>query len=103
MVGFRVGSFEAFDVKLRFGDHFLLLLILLLLLRATLLAEFEILGVACFVIIDASERDLDGARRDVVDKFAVVADDDHRLAGSEDEIFEPADAFYVEMVGRLVE
>ena len=103
MVGFGVSALEAFDVEFRFGDHLLLLFILLLLLGATLLAQFEVLGVAGFVIVDAAERDLDGAGGDVVDKLTVVANDDNCLAGSHDEIFEPADTFDVEVVGRLVE
>ena len=103
LVGFGVSTLEAFDVEFRFGYHLLLLLILFLLLCATLLAQFEVLGVAGFVIVDAAERDLDGAGGDVVDKLTVVADDDNRLAGSHDEIFEPADTFDVEVVGRLVE
>ena len=98
-----VGALEAFDELFCFGNELLLLVVGLLLLFAAFLAELEVFGVVYLVVVDAAHRDLDGAGGDVVHKLTVVADDYHRLAVADEEVFEPLDGLDVEVVGGLVE
>ncbi len=40
---------------------------------------------------------------DLIQKVAVVGDDDHRVGKAEEELFQPGDGIQIEMVGRLIE
>ena len=81
----------------------MLFLILLHLLFAAFRSQSQIFRIVDLIIVDASHRHLDGARRDVVNEFAVVADHHHGLATLDEEIFQPSDTLDVEVVRRFVE
>ena len=101
--GFGIGPFETLDEFFGFGDELLLLVISLLLLFAAFFAEFQVFGVVYFVIVDASHGYLNGAGRDVIHEFAVVADDDNGFPVVDKEVFQPLDGLDVQVVGRLVQ
>ena len=81
----------------------MLFFILLHLLFTAFLAKHQILGVVHLVIIDTSHRNFNGTGRDVIHKFAVVADDDDGFPIVDKELFQPLDGLDVEVVGRLVQ
>ena len=100
--GLGIRSFEAFDEILRLSYHLLLFLILLHLLFATFLTQFQIMAVCGFIVVDSAHRHLNGTSGNIIHEFTVVADYDHGFRTITDEIFEPTDGFYVEMVCWLV-
>ena len=77
--GLRRFIAEPFDKSLGVGQHFLLVLVSAQLLFATLAAKRHIFVVLHLVIVNMSEFDLKGAVCGVVDKRAVVRDEDHRV------------------------
>ena len=76
---------------------------MLLLLFAALSAEDEVLRIGSLVVVDAPHGHLDGARSDVVDELAVVADDDDCGGAVGDETLKPADGLDVKMIRGLIE
>ena len=71
-----------------------------LVVRLLLADEFRI---GALVAHHLAVLQLDGLVRDVVEKVAVVADNDHRALEIPQKVLQPADRLNVEMVGRLVE
>ncbi len=94
---------EAFDEFLGVLNHLLLVGVGALLLFEAFFAQFEELRIVDCVVVDVSERNLDGAVGDIVDKSTIVTDKDNGLGFRHQEIFEPLDRLDVEMVRRLVE
>ena len=103
MQRFGVGSLEAFDKFLGFGNHFLLLVISLLLLDTALLAQHEVLRVIYLVVIDTPHGNLDRAGGDVIHESPVVGNHDNRFPVVHEEVFQPLDRVDIQVVGRLVE
>ena len=101
--GFGIGSLEALDEFFGFGDELLLVVVCLLLLFAPLFAELQVFGVVYFIVVDSSHGHFNGTGRDVVYKFAVVADDDDGFPVVDKKLFQPLDGLDVEVVGRLVQ
>lgn len=52
---------------------------------------------------DLAEIDLDDAGGELAEEGAVVGDEEESEFAAEEEVFEPEDGLYVEMVGRFVE
>ena len=61
------------------------------------------MAVSGFVVVDATHGYFDGSCCNVVNEFSVVADDNYCFRTVDDEVFEPADRFNVEMIGWLIE
>ena len=101
--GLGVCALESLDEILGLGYHLLLFLIFLHLLLAALLAQFQILAVGGLVVVDSAHSYLDGAGGNIVNKFPIMTDYYHCLGTVDDEFFQPADGFDVEVVGRLIE
>lgn len=74
-----------------------------LLLFAPFFAELQVFGVVYFIVVDSSHGHFNGTGRDVIHKFAVVADDDDGFPIVDKELFQPLDGLDVEVVGRLVQ
>ncbi len=68
-----------------------------------LLAETYELGVVYSVVVYPAARNFNGAVGYVVDKRAVVADEDNGLGVGAEKVFEPLNRLYVEVVCGLVE
>ena len=88
---------------LNIGDFFLLILIGAELVLAAFGAEAHKLVVGHLIVHDFAAGDFHRAVGHVVDKGAVVAHEHHRAAAAGEEVFEPAYALDVEVVGRFVE
>ena len=94
---------EAFDEVANVGHLLLLVLVGPQLLLATLGAQAHKFVVLHLVVRNLPTGNFEGAVGHVVDKGAVVADQHHTATAARQELFEPADALYVEVVGRFVE
>ena len=103
LVCFGISALESLDIQFRFSNHLLLIVILFLLLLATFLTQFEILRISRLIVVDTSQRYLNRAGRDVVHKLTVVTDHHHRFTRSHNEVFQPTNTLYVQVVGRLIE
>jgi len=71
--------------------------------REVVLPQYCVFGIACRVDAEAPLSELHRRAARVVEKGAVVADDEHRAAVVGEPRFEPRDRIEVEMVRRLVE
>ncbi len=94
---------EALDELFGVGDHFLLIAVGVHLLFETFLSEDEIFGVVGFVVVYFAEYYLDGAVCDIVEESTVVGYHDDGSGVVFEEILEPLDRLYVEVVCRFVE
>src|SRR5690606_9397834 len=109
---------EGFDTRLRLGlaglwrlpDPFKLVLdrlltpgILACFLLETLALLLEIGRIIAFVDKIAAAIELEDPVYDIVEKIAVVGDQDDIARIVDEMLFEPRDAFSVEMVGRFIE
>ena len=99
----RIRTLETFDKLRRLGDKLLLLVIRLLLLHPAFLAQLQILRVIHFIVIDTPHRHLDGTRRDIIHKLAVVTNHNHRLTVIDQKIFQPLDRLDIQVIRRLIE
>jgi hypothetical protein len=102
LLGFLSGDVPADEV---FGprDHLPLLIIGPLLLLAPLFALRQIGAVIPFVTVDAPILEFEDSVDRVIEKKAIVRDDDIGGFVSGEKVFEPLDRFDIEVVGRLIE
>ena len=94
---------ETLNEVLDVGDFLLLVFVGSELLLAALGAETHELVVLHLVVRDAAAADFERAVGDVVDEGAVVAHEHHGTGFAAQELFQPADALDVEVVGGFVE
>src|SRR3546814_81262 len=109
---------EAFDTRLRFGltrfrrlpdplelvlDRLLATGVLARFLLETLALLFEIGRIIAFVDEIAAAIEFEDPVHDIVEEVAIVGDEDDVARIVDEMLFEPGDAFGVEMVGRFVE
>ena len=71
--------------------------------RLALRAGEQVIGVVAFVADELAARKLDDARRDPIEKIAIVRDEQAGAGITREKVLEPFDRSGVEMVGRLVE
>ena len=113
-------AFELFDARLHlvrlgglvaelldelFGlfDHPLLVLVGGQLLRTPFGAQHDVFRVGHLVVVDLAQRQFDGACGDVVQKGAVVRNDEHGAVVAFQILLQPLDRLDVQMVGRFVQ
>ena len=102
---YRLGGFVTETFNEIFGILYLFLLIFVSaeLLFAAFFTELYKLVVLYLIIIDTSTGNLNGTSGDVVQESTVMADEYHCVGTGRKEILQPLDAFYVEVVCRLIE
>ncbi len=94
---------ELLDELLRLLDQALLVFVGRLLLRPTLGPQLDVFRIGDLVVGHPSQRKLHRARGDVVQKGAVVRNEQHGAVVVLQVLFEPLDRLDVEVVRRLVE
>ena len=103
LLGFGGVRGEAGDEFLEFLDFLLLLAVLFLHLPDHQLARFKPEIIVAGVKLDFAVVDIGNVGADLVEKIAVVGDDDHGVLKADEKFLEPGDRVHVEVVGRLVE